>query len=330
MKWLMAALCLLPLSAAAANLQVSGNKIRYKGNEIQLQGVALGDPLLTRKDRPAEDYHFLAQDWHANAVRFSIHPSTWRDYGRVNVLAALEAEINRATEAGLFVILAWHAIGAPYGYYQAAPEGMPPDAYDSDFELARDFWKHASQRFARNGRVVFELWNEPVFSENETPVEPQWARLKPHWEELTALIREQGAKNLLLATGSQWSYDLRGIKNNLLADGNTAYAWHIYAGIDNDSPTLFAAKLDGLDEVKPVVVTEWGFDPLNAKHQGTADSFGYNFRTYFLQGRKLHHLAWCWHPVWTPRMLEADWRTPTAFGFFVKETLWERPELARP
>jgi len=32
--------------------------------------------------RPLEDYGYLADDWHANVVRISIHPGTWRDYGR--------------------------------------------------------------------------------------------------------------------------------------------------------------------------------------------------------------------------------------------------------
>src|SRR5215208_8043793 len=39
--------------------------------------------------------------------------------------------------------------------------GDPPDLYDSDFALAQNFWDTVSTEI-QDGRVMFELWNEPV------------------------------------------------------------------------------------------------------------------------------------------------------------------------
>ena len=74
----------------------------------------------------------------------------------------------------------------------------------------------------------------------------------------------------------------------------------------------------------PVVVSEWGFQPDTDKHyRGTADDFGRPFVKEFLEGRGLHSVAWCWHPDVGPPMLKFDWKTPTAYGAFVRDYLRE-------
>ena len=325
---------LMPQAAyAAEGLTVEGNRILYHHQAVRLQGVAVGDPLLARQGRTPEDYKVIAREWNANAVRLSIHPSTWRDIGRLEVMKRLQQEVRAALDAGLFVILAWHTIGVPDGYYQPAPEGLPPDAYDTNFALAQDFWRHMAWQFGADGRILFELWNEPAFAALPEDGGSRWMQLKPYWQQLIAVLRQNGSANIVLATGRQWGYVLKDIPDNLLEDANTAYSWHVYPDSDKRGAEGWRENLSGLDRIKPVVVTEWGFDPEGTNgHQGTAQSFGSAFREVLLSGHALHYTAWCWHPTWTPRMLQPDWRTPTEFGRFVKETLWQSsPEgLVRP
>lgn len=315
---------------AADGLRVAGNKIMYGTREVQLQGIAVGDPLLVRGDRPLSDYAFLSQDWNSNVVRISIHPGTWRDYGRLRVMSELRRNVDAALAAHMFVIITWQAIGVPDDYMQKAEDALVSDVYDTDMRLARDFWREVAKAYGHDGRVMFELWNEPVFPRSK---DPHWLKLKPFWENLIGLVRYYG-NNLIIVTSNGWGYNLQGVRSSLLADENTAYAWHAYAGTDGNDPEAWERNLDGLWNIKPVLVTEWGFESeaVNVPYAGTAAGYGYLFYDRFIQGKQLHHTAWCWHPVWTPRMLKPDWKTLTPYGAFVKEMLWRRSKdtLVRP
>jgi hypothetical protein len=327
MAALIATLCacsqLYPAACLGAGaLTVRNNEFMSDGSRINLLGVAMGDVLLARKKehRPVSDYRRIAQDWKANVVRLSILPSVWKYNDKEYILGLLEQESAAALAEGMFVIITWHVIGWPDGYYPVQPYGLddPVDMYDSDFTLAKDFWDTVSERFGADGRIIFELWNEPVYSENEYPDLPdRWPVLKPYLEQLTEIIRTH-SNNVVLATGNLWAYDLRGIKDDLLPDPQTAYTWHVYAGHDDNNVSLWEEKLDGLDKVRPVMVTEWGFQRFTAQHfRGTALTFGFKFVISILMGHRLSSTAWCWNPFWEPALVRPDWATPTAYGAFV-------------
>lgn len=326
MRGLVALLALaMAAPAAEPRLQVAGRELQWDGKNITLRGVAVGDPFLARAGRPLSDYATIARDWHANVVRISLHPSVWKKTPHAQVIAKLRAETQAALAAGMFVILDWHTIGWPDGFYEKINPDWddPPDLYDSSFSLAEDFWDEISRAFADEPRVIFELWNEPVFNPHEGDGEPapRWPQLKPYLEKLLAKVRAH-SRNLVLATGSAWAYNLRGIRADPLRGENVGYTWHIYAGHDDNDPERWAAALDDLQTLAPVFVTEWGFQPKTKEpFRGTAQSFGTKFTRDFLDAKKLHSTAWCWHPDWTPVMLRSDWKTPTEMGAFVLEYL---------
>jgi aryl-phospho-beta-D-glucosidase BglC (GH1 family) len=250
------------------------------------------------------------------------------------VLDTLAREINAALGDGMYVILDWHTIGWPNGYYEPIEKDWtddPPDLYDSNFDLAKNFWDAVSARFGSDGRIIFELWNEPVRTKKEEDegIPPEWEQLRPYFAQLLKVIRAH-SQNVVLATGNDWAYDLRGIREDLLPGANIAYSWHIYASTDEDDEAQWAVHLDELQTVAPVMVTEWGFqEHTDESFRGTAKSFGRKFVRDFLEGRHLHSTAWCWHPDWTPVMLETDWKTPTPMGRFVMEYL-AAPEKMGP
>ena len=314
-------------------LEVRGNELVAGGKPILLRGVAVGDPILARQGRPLSDYQRIAHDWHANVVRISLHPSVWEHTPHDQVLATLDREIQAALGNGMYVILDWHTIGWPNAYYEAIEKDWtddPPDLYNSNFALAKDFWDAVSAKFGKDDRIIFELWNEPVYAENEGDVEHQrWAELRPFFAQLLAVVRKHG-DNVVLAAGNEWSYDLRGVRQEPLEGKNVAYAWHIYAGTDEDDENEWAKHLDEVQKVAPVMVTEWGFQPNTTESfKGTAKTFGTKFVRDFLEGRHLHSTAWCWHPDWTPVMLETDWKTPTPMGRFVMRYLAAPGKLDR-
>jgi hypothetical protein len=311
---------------AAGGLRVQGNQLLADGKPVTLRGVAVGDPILARQGRPLSDYARIARDWHANVVRISLHPSVWETLPHAQVLDTLDREMKAAMDNGMYVILDWHTIGWPNGYYEKIEKDWtddPKDLYNSNFALAKSFWDAVSARFGQDGRIIFELWNEPVRSkkEGDEDLPPQWEEIKPFFAELLGIVRSHSG-NVVLATANNWAYDLRGIREDPLAGENVAYAWHIYANTDDDDEKQWAEHLDDLQTVAPVMVTEWGFqEHTDESFRGTAKSFGRKFVRDFLEGRGLHSTAWCWHPDWTPVMLKTDWKTPTAMGQFVMDYL---------
>ncbi len=270
---------------------------------------------------PDTDYRWLVEEWKANVVRISVSPGYWKHF-HDKEFTALRQHVSAALGAGLFVIIDWHAIGWPDGYFErpSKDSGDPEDVNGTSMALAKDFWRTAAKTFT-DPRVAFEIWNEPTLGEKEDG-KPRWKQLVPYWNQLIAEIRNSGSTALVIATGNNWASDLRGVKDALLSDPNVAYAWHVYAERDHNDPKAWAKSLDGLDRVRPVIVTEWGFEVASTEHhRADVGEFGVAFRDQFLIGRNLSSTAWCIQPDNKPALLRADWRTRTLWGNFVHDYL---------
>jgi hypothetical protein len=309
--------------ALPSRLEVVGNRLQAGGRPIRLIGVAVGDPIYIRKGRPVSDYVAIAEDWLANSVRISLHPGHWRA-DREAATQALIREVAAARALDLHVILCWHAIGFPDRYFEHPDPawGLPLDAYESDERLASDFWGQMTRLFGRDPGVLFELWNEPVVDGKLWRSTGQhWPLLKSLWLRLIAVIRKS-SDNIILVAGGRWAHDLKGVARDPIEDSRTIYTWHSYPPADRGQPGRWHDSLDGLSELKPVVVTEWGFCRNCGPHiRGTAEEFGIPFTRGVLDARGLHSTAWCWSPGAAPPMLEQDWATPTEYGRFVKSYL---------
>jgi len=204
-------------AGAAARIEIVGSELRQNGLPIRLLGVAVGDPIYIRKDRPLSDYRVIAEVWRANTVRISVLPGHWRA-DRAHALATLAENVAAARAAGLFTIIAWHPIGFP-GRYTARPEpgwGLPDDIYDTDLDLALGFWSVIAQNFGRDPGIIFELWNEPTVDPKLwVSTGADWPLMKRAWLALIAAIRRH-SDAVVLATGGRWAYDLKAIAHNLI------------------------------------------------------------------------------------------------------------------
>jgi endoglucanase len=306
-------------------LEVRGKELLYNDKPIRLRGVAVGDPIQSREGRPASDYEVIAKDWKANVVRIGVHPLYWKTQPHDKVLARLAEDVDAALESGLFVIIEYKVIGWPDGHYEIPTWGGPKDIYDSDFKLATSFWDAVAARWGKDGRVMFELWNEAIFGKEDwrPEVGQKWAALKPFHARLLGVVRKHG-DNVVIVSSNHWGYQLKGVRKDLLDGKNVAYAWHVYAGHAKNDPKQWAEALDDLQTVAPVIVTEWGFQRDTDRHyKGGPEEFGKPFVRDFLEAKGLHSTAWCWHPISGPSMLKEDWRTPNEFGTFVRSYLRE-------
>jgi aryl-phospho-beta-D-glucosidase BglC (GH1 family) len=296
------------------DIKVTGNSFFANNVLLRMRGVAMGDPHSRRTEYDRDsfaDYQVLSSDWKANVVRISVHPGVWRrDKERGKKI--LEEEIEAARRNGLAVIVDWHVIGEPNGWYKQMELGPSHSyTYESSMATARDFWHYMAMRYSGDKGVIFEIWNEPARAD------VTWKRLRPYMQELVDGIRGRGANNVIIAPGAWWAYDMRGIKENPLKGNNIAYAWHNYP--ENSRKYISWDKaLANLNAIYPVVVTEWGYtDQVNNQYSTTQAEYIEPLKRY-MYDKKLGFTAWCWHPRWKPTMLNEDWRTPNAFGATVK------------
>lgn len=299
-------------------LSVSGNRTVLNDQEVLLRGVAVGDPhsRVVEEKRDKEDYVTIKNDWRANVVRVSVHPGLFKkDEGKTKEL--LEDEIEAIRKNGLFVIVDWHVVGTPDGWYKSWDWGqLYGYSYDSNFNQARDFWKYMAIEYRSDRGVMFEIWNEPASNKNLN-----WGGVKDYMERLYEIIRSQGAENIVIAPGVWWAYDLRDIKNNPLKGYNIGYSWHDYPG--SEKYLERSKALDDLNQKYPIFVTEWGFSTNTngrSHHYASLDDWPLDFKNYLL-GNNLNFTAWCWHDSWDPRMFESGWARLTDFGKFIKNFL---------
>lgn len=304
---------------AAGGLARRGTDITYKGTPAMLRGVNVGTPAL-RSGRPATDYKRLASGWHANVARLIVHTPEWRDT-KPAVLAGMDREVPAILAAGMFVILDLHAQGWPDGYNDAP-------SYDSvEAWVAKDYWLTMARKYGRDGRVVFELWNEPQHGPDtfSDPPGKYWTDLKRYYDEWVRDIRGTGARNLILAANDQRASNLYGVAANPVDDpiGNIAYVMHFYppaGSIDDITP-----RMAGVQRTWPIVVTEWGYTGGGPGDPGRCgcwedDVTGQWHKQMYawLERYAAGWLGWSWTPAWTPVLVKPDWATPTSSGSYMR------------
>jgi len=179
-----------------------------------------------------------------------------------------------------------------------------------------------AQTYGSDTRIIFDLWNEPVHDSSDwqgADPNPYWPELKLSYESLIQTVRNNGAQNIVLATGNRWASWLVGIKANPLADPKVVYAYHKYSVEGSNTAAEWNRDTGGLIGVKPVIVSEWGYedkDVTNPTWPGSQASFGDPFVQWMVSNH-LNNLAWMYHHDWTPALLKSNGDL-TLFGNFVK------------
>ena len=319
-------------------LRVVGNEVRTPdGKPVWLQGLnvvslewsATGEHVL-RSSQVAVD------DWKSNIVRLPVKEDFWfgRGAGQKDGGAAYRALVDAAVtivaNRGAYLLLDLHRFRAPKDEHVA-------------------FWKDAAARYQNHPAVLFDLFNEPhgvswkvwrdggFVPEKETPADEdafttdaEKAKAakgfqSPGMQKLVDAVRGAGARNVVVAGGLDWSYDLTGVANGYALSDKTGngiiYATHIYpwkSGWQEKVLTV-AAK-------HPILVGEVGADIKKMTFiPDDRQEDPYTFAPDmigFIQKHKLHWTAFSFHPKASPVMI-TDWSyAPTPFwGAFVRAAL---------
>jgi len=322
-----------------AELHVAGNQIVGPDEKpVTLQGVnVVSLEFLVRGDHVLKSIQVAIDDWKANIIRLPVKEEYWfgrpgeQKDGGAAYRELVDAAITMAANRGAYVLLDLHRFRAPKQEHV-------------------EFWRDAAARYQNHPAVLFDLFNEPHgmswetwrnggFVEGKKKPADEDAFLSAEekaknalgfqsvgMQRLVDVVRETGARNIVVCGGLDWAYDLSGIMQGYelkeSPGGNgIVYSTHIYPWKrDWQNKVLVAAAKH------PLLVGEVGCDvkkmdfiPADAQedpYTWAPDMLG------LMQEYGLHWTAFSFHPSASPVMI-VDWTyEPTPFwGAFVKRAL---------
>jgi endoglucanase len=294
---------------------VEGNKI-YDGNDQVhvFRGV----------DRPSLEWNpdgegissadiDLIASWNANVVRFAINQGFWLE-GSVVYDAGYRQRVDEVVQwskaAGMDVILDLH-------WSDRGNLSQVPAQNRMADQNSRAFWQSVAEIYKDDGRVFFELYNEPH--------DVEWSVWRNGgdsgdgfqavgMQELYDTVRDAGADNLVVIGGLDYAYDLSGVPSNRIDGYNIVYATHPY-DFDSKQPAAWPDDWGFLAESDPIFVTEFGsFDCDATYSQQLID---------YAEQRGLSWSAWAWYPggCGFPALIDNWSGAPSATGQIVKTAL---------
>ena len=315
-------------------LHVDGNRLlRSDGSEVWLQGVSVDSLQWTNTgDATVATIATAIEVWKANAIRLAMTESRWfgRDKDQQDGGAAyrkvIDQAITAASSRGAYLIIDLHRFGAPKDEHAV-------------------FWKACAAVYNDHPAVIFEVFNEPhsiswevwrngglvdkkqkdpaVVAENQEEVTRERS---PGMQALVDAVRGTGARNLILAGGLDWSYDLTGVTRGFALDdrqGNgIAYVTHVYPW-----KSAWQEKFIDVAAVHPVVMTEVGCD--KTRYDFIPPERFENPYTWApdmiacIQKYRIHWTAFSFHPRCGPPLIadQHDFGPTPFWGAFVRAAL---------
>ena len=319
-------------------LVVSGNQLRTKqGAPVWLQGVVI--PSLewsATGENALASVKVAIEEWRGNILRLEVRDDFWhgtspgQDDGGAAYRALVDAAVTFAANRGVYVMIDLHR------YRAVRPEHV-------------GFWREVATVYKNHPAVLFDLFNEPHgiswevwrnggFVEEKTTAADEDAFLSeverkksarsfqsPGMQALVEAIRGVGARNVVVAGGVGWAYDLSGVARGYGLEDKTGngvmYSWHVYNWHTGWEAAVLAAA-----EKYPILVGECGADLkkmgfIAAEQQEDPRTWSPRF-IGFVQKHRLNWTAFSFHPQATP-VLITDWKfTPSAgWGENVKAAL---------
>lgn len=175
----------------------------------------------------------------------------------------IETVIEAAIKEDIYVIVDWHA----HGEY---------------VDEAEAFFTAMAKKYGKTPNVIFELWNEPVFT--------SWNAVKNYSEQILEAIRDEGAQNLVIVGSPSWSQRVDLAAADPVRDTNTAYSVHFYAATHGQ--WLRDRVAAALRSDIAIVATEWG--TCDASGNGRIDLAESDKWLTFLAANNIGWANWSW------------------------------------
>jgi len=339
------------LWAAPLPLRVDGTAlVRGDGRPVHLRGVNCAgmEWSSTGDGRILTTVGVATRDWHANLIRLPLSQDRW--FGRApeqddggagyRALVARLVALCEANDAYIVLDLHWSDAG---DWGRNIGQHNLPDANSVAF------WRDAAPAFKDSPAVMFDLYNEPAHinwdqwfkggtvAETDEKTGAVLTYQAVGLPALAAAIRSTGARNVIIAGGINWGYELGGIlEGRQLSDarGNgIVYAAHPYPhkypGIGRETIAQWAARMEPLARKLPIIVSEFG--SIEAwwpfpKEWNYSDERWNREMIRVLEAHHWNWAAWDFNPTAQPCLI-SDWNyTPTPhFGVWVRQALARNP-----
>ncbi len=321
-------------------LHVVGNQILNRDDQpVWLQGVnVVSLEWSVSGERVLKSTLVAVEEWKANAIRLPVKEEYWfgntagQKDGGAAYRQLVDQVVTLVANRGAYVVLDLHRFRAPKDEHVA-------------------FWKDAATVYKNHPAVLFDLFNEPhgiswevwrnggFVAENSQPAnadenafltpEERAKAAKgfqsPGMQRLVDTVRATGARNIVIAGGLDWAYDLSGIVEGFALSepgGNgIVYSTHIYPWKRG-----WADKVLRVAEKHPIFVGEVGADIkkmsfIPAEAQEDAETW-MPAMLGLIQKHKLHWTGFSFHPKASPVMITGWDFTPTPYwGQLAKDAL---------
>ena len=308
-------------------LKVVGNKlINARGETVILRGVNVPSlDWMPEGDHVTESVKVAVALWKCSAIRLPVNDKFWfgrgprQSDGGQAYRALVESCVRAAAKRGAYVILDLH------DYRATKPDHLK-------------FWAEVAALYKNDPAVLLDVLNEPhdiswqVWRDGgrveEKPAQNGQAAVtfeSPGMQKVVDFIRAQGARNVIVASGLDWGYDLSGVANGYaLADKSgdgIVYSAHTYSWKTDWRDKILAAA-----QKFPVVLGEVGADerrlPSVPPDQQEDPYIWMPEVLGFAQQNDLSWIAWSFHTDATPRLLANwDYQPTPFFGSFVRSAL---------
>ena len=253
------------------------------------------------------DYVNMAQKWHANVVRISLNQDFWlNDPSNTSYdqgyQAFVDEQVKDAEMVGLDVILDLH--WSDQGDFSKGvaclnlPKGAACQQCMADTH-SNTFWQQVATKYAGDGHVLFELYNEPHdvgwnvwlnggISGGSCSQNGGNDFMVVGMQTLYNTIRATGANNVVIVGGLNWSYDLSEVPSYRVQGYNVMYNTHPYSSKCGGtcSTAAFDHAFGFLAATDPVIATEFGNNDCTAPF--------YTTFTGYAEMNGLHWTAWAY------------------------------------
>jgi endoglucanase len=214
----------------------------------------------------------------ANVVRYSLNQQFWLDPAKG---ALYQAYVDRAVKwtlsLGMDVILDLHWLTTA-GQTNIS-DGTSPA-----------FWKSVAQKYKGEGRVMFELFNEPhdiAASDWKSAMQGMY----------NAVRTDAGANNLVFMGGLDWSYNLSQVLPGSAVTGtNIAYVTHPYDIKTGNAANTGAwdTAFGNLAATYPIIATEFGQANTTLGGSKACDGSFYTTMLNYFKTKNIGWTGWAW------------------------------------
>lgn len=188
-------------------LKVEGTRLVDENNHpYALRGMSFGWSCFWPRFYNAGTVDWLYKDWNCSVLRaaMGVEPQGGYIANPAGSKALIEAVVEGAIKAGIYVIIDWHS-------------------HHVNLEEAKTFFGEMAAKYHQYPNIIYELFNEPA--------EANWPQVKAYSEAVIKVIREKDPDNIILVGCPKWDQEIQlPAADPIKGYKNLMYTMHFYAG----------------------------------------------------------------------------------------------------